>query len=296
MIRAGYATLAAAFVALTAAADEAPTMASVLAAATDADWQPLAQERLLYLELDSGTVVFETADDFAPQHLLNLRKLTGAGYFDGLAIIRSQDNYVVQWGDPQAGSENARSHGEAAERLPPEFFRALDGLGIAELDDRDAYADTVGFVDGMPVAADSGRAWLAHCYGMLGAGRGNEPDSGSGAELYVVTGHAPRHLDRNVTLLGRTVKGIELLSSLPRGTAALGFYESPDEHVPIRRLRFGDQLGEESRLQLERLKTGTDTFRKLVAARRHRAEAWFADPADRIGLCNVPIPVRPAGE
>lgn len=274
------------------AADEPPTMSSVLAAADDADWQSLAQDELVYLELESGTVVFEVADAFAPAHVANLRKLAAGHYFDGLAIIRSQDNYVVQWGDPAAGSADARSHGDAAERLAPEFYRGRDGLAISAIASDDAYADTVGFVDGMPVGADASRTWLSHCYGMLGAGRANEIDSGSGAELYVVTGHAPRHLDRNVTLLGRTVHGIELLSSLPRGTGPLGFYEDAGEHIPIRRLRFGDQLDAAEQMSLQRLRTDTEIFEHLVTARRHRAEEWFADPADRIGLCNVPIPVR----
>src|SRR5947208_12454541 len=74
--------------------------------------------------------------------------------------------------------------------------------------------------------------WLVHCYGMLGAGRDAPADSGGGAELYVVTGHAPRQLDRNVTLLGRVVKGIELLSALPRGMGPLGFYEKSEQRVP----------------------------------------------------------------
>lgn len=274
------------------AADEAPTMASVLAAAEASDWKPLAQEDLLYLELDAGTVVFEVARDFAPAHLANIDKLTDAEYFDGLAIIRSQDNYVAQWGDPAADSDAARSHGEAAERLAPEFFRARAGLALETIDSRDAYADAVGFVDGMPVGADDERAWLAHCYGMLGAGRANEADSGSGAELYVVTGHAPRHLDRNVTLLGRTIHGIEHLSSLPRGTGPLGFYEDDAEHVRIRSMRFGDELEAGQQLRFERLRTDTDTFRQLVEARRNRVEDWFVDPAGHIGLCNVPILVR----
>jgi len=69
---------------------------------------------------------------------------------------------------------------------------------------------------------------------MVGVGRGLSPDTGSGAELYVVIGHAPRHLDRNIALVGRVVEGMEHLSSLPRGAGALGFYEEPEERTPIR--------------------------------------------------------------
>ena len=127
---------------------------------------------------------------------------------------------------------------------------------------------------------------------MLGVGRGNAEDSGSGAELYVVTGHAPRHLDRNVTLAGRVVHGIEHLSSLPRGTGPLGFYEEESQYVPIRRIRLGSDLAEDEQLRLELLQTNTATFEQLVDARRYRREAWFADPTGRIGLCHVPLPVR----
>ncbi len=267
-------------------------MSSVLESAAPSDWMALAQHRLLYLFIEDGTVVFELAEDFAPRHIANIRALTAERYFDGLAIVRSQDNYVVQWGDPHAASDAPKSHGRAAERLEPEFFRALEGLDFRRIDSDDAYADEVGFVGGFPVGSDGARAWLAHCYGMLGAGRAEDAASGSGAELYVVTGHAPRHLDRNVTLLGRAVDGIEHLSSLPRGTGTLGFYEVPSQYVYIERVRFGDELPEDEQIRLERLRTDTRTFERLVQARRNRVEDWFVDPAGRIGLCNVPLPVR----
>jgi len=274
------------------AADEPLTMGSVLENASDSDWVELQQENLLYLELDAGTVVFELAPEFAPRHIQNLKTLIADRYFDGLAINRVQDNYVVQWGDPQAGTDTARSLGDARESLAPELFRASEGLALTPLDSRDAYADTVGFVAGLPAASDGERTWLAHCYGMLGVGRATAADSGSGAELYVVTGHAPRHLDRNVTLLGRTVYGIEHLTSLPRGTGPLGFYETAAEQKPIRRIRFGNELSDGEQIDLQRLRTSTTTFERLVEARRNRLEDWFIDPAGHIGLCNVPLPVR----
>jgi hypothetical protein len=56
---------------------------------------------------------------------------------------------------------------------------------------------------------------------MVGVGRDVPADSGNGSELYAVIGQSPRNLDRNVTLVGRVIEGIELFSVLPRGTAAL---------------------------------------------------------------------------
>ena len=171
-------------------AQEGPTMAGVLEASTADDWQVIGQDDLLYLFLEHGVVVFELAPAFAPDHIANIRALAAQHYWDGLAVIRSQDNYVAQWGDPKAGTDDARSLGDVPAGILPEFYRPLDGLDLRSIDSDDAYADEVGFVDGFPVGSDGERAWLAHCYGMLGAGRANEVDSGNGAELYVVTGHA----------------------------------------------------------------------------------------------------------
>jgi len=285
------ATLAAPAISM-ADADPPLTMAAVLEAATPSDWRQPEPANTLYMQLADGVVVFELAPRFAPAAIANIRKLVAQRYFDGLAIVRSQDNYVVQWGDPNAGTPEARPYGKATETLEPEFFRSRDDLKFSLLDSRDAYADEVGFVDGFPAARDAGRAWLAHCYGMLGVGRAEALASGSGAELYVITGHAPRHLDRNVTLIGRVLYGMEYLSTLPRGSGAMGFYEDASDYVAIRQLRFGDQLDAGERLPLQVLRTDTDTFSDLVQARTHRREDWFADAAGRIELCNVPLPIR----
>lgn len=279
---------------IVAVADEPLTMTAVMEAATPSDWRRIEQANLLYVKLPRGRVVIEVAPAFAPNHVANVRMLAARKYFDGLAVLRSQDNYVVQWGDPDADEDAARDLGEAADALAPEFFRAADGLEMTVLDSGDAYADTVGFVHGFPVGRDAGRAWLAHCYGMVGVARDVAPDSGSGAQLYVVIGHAPRHLDRNVTLLGRVVRGMQHLSTLPRGTGALGFYESAGERTAVESIRFGDTLPAGDRLELEALRTDTDTFSDLVEARRTRLDEWFVDPTGRIGLCNVPLPVRVA--
>ena len=179
-------------------------------------------------------MIIELAPRFAPNHVDNIRKLARAKFFDGLFIVRSQDNYVVQWGDADA----KKPMGGAQRALKAEFSHHLDSdEPITKLPDADTYAPVVGFTDGFPAARDPAtkEAWLTHCYGMVGAGRDNDADSGSGAELYAVSGQAPRQLDRNVTLVGRVVRGMELLSIAPRGTGDLGFYKTPAERIPIKR-------------------------------------------------------------
>jgi len=275
-----------------------PTMASVLEASRPADWMPLDQAKALYVALPGGRVVIRLAPEFAPEHVANIETLVRQRYFDGLAIVRSQENYVVQWGDPAEAEADQRPLGAAKRTLPAEFERALgDDLSVAPLPDGDVYAERVGFADGFPAALDPGRGriWLTHCHGMLGVARDVDPVSGSGTQLYVVIGHSPRHLDRNVTLVGRVVQGMEVLSTLPRGTGALGFYESAAERTVIESIRLGSELPPAERARLELLRTDTPTFERLIAARRHRRESWFVEPTGRISLCNVPLPVRAAG-
>jgi peptidylprolyl isomerase len=274
------------------------TMAEVLAASNPSDWRALDPENTIYLDLPTGRVVIELAPMFAPNHAAHVRALAREGYFDGLAILRSQENYVVQWGDPDAEDKARRHPIRSTDRnLAAEFDREVGAdLPFTPHPDGDVYAPEVGFSLGFPAARDprSGRVWLAHCYGMVGAGRGNEADSGGGSQLYVVIGHAPRHLDRNVTLLGRVVQGMELLSTLPRGKGSMGFYETQEERLPIVSMRVASDLPETERTRLEVLRTDTATFLALVDSRRFRREEWFLDPSGRIDLCNVPIPVRPA--
>lgn len=274
-----------------APAAKAPrTSAEVLAGSSASDWRTPDPQNVLYLELPSGRVIIEMAPEFAPHHVANVAALARADYFDGLAIVRAQDNYVVQWADP----DNKKPVGTAQRTVNAEFERPLRGLTLTRLPDPDSYAPETGFIDGLPVAADPtlGRAWLVHCYGMVGAGRDNDVDSGGGTEIYAVIGQAPRHLDRNVTLFGRVLQGMEQLSVLPRGTGALGFYEHAGERVPIKSLRVAADVPPAQRTELEVLRTDTATFNAYLAARRNRTEEWFKVPAGRIDVCNVPIPVR----
>jgi len=271
-------------------------MAEVLAKSKVADWRTLDPENTLYLELESGRVVIELAPDFASNHVANVKALAREKYFDGLAIIRVQDNYVAQWGDPNAEvKEKAREIKNAKRMLAPEFERALDeNLPFTRLPDGDVYAPEVGFSQGFPVARDpkTGRMWLTHCYGMVGAGRDNAIDSGGGAEIYVVIGHAPRHLDRNVTLFGRVVQGMELLTALPRGPAPMGFYQKAEQRTPIKAVRVAADVPPKERSAIELFRTDTQLFTELIESRRNRNEEWFHAKAGRIDIANVPLPAR----
>jgi peptidylprolyl isomerase len=278
-----------------------PTYSELLATAKATDWRALDLENTLYMDLPTGRVVIELNAAYVPAHADNIRTLVREGYFDGLAILRSQDNYVVQWGDPEAENAEpgkARAMKQGKKTLIPEYTRPLDTkLPFTRLPDIDGYAPQVGFSNSFPVGRNpnTNQTWLAHCYGMVGAGRDNDDNSGSGAELYVVTGHAPRHLDRNIAVLGRVVQGMPLLSVLPRGTAALGFYEKPEQRMPIKSIRIAADVPAAERTNLEVIRTDTKLFTSLVEALRNRGGTWYKVPAGHIELCNMPIAVRMVG-
>ena len=272
--------------------DEPPlTISRVLAETTAADWRVPRPEDTVYLDLDSGRVIIELAPDFAPRHADNIRRLVREGYFDGAEIARVHENYVVQWVQP----DEDRPLGSAAERLPLEG-RVDHGprSDFTPLPDGDVYAPEVGFSAGFPVARDpaAGKTWLAHCYAMVGVSRGMEADSGNGSSLYAVIGHSPRHLDDNITLAGRVIHGMEHLTTLPRGTGNLGFYEDEAEHVQIRAVQLAAELPEAERTQIELLRTDTRSFERLITARRHNHHEWYLEPVGRVSLCNVPLPAR----
>ena len=280
-----------------ASAPHVRTTADILRDAPASAWRRPDPNDVLAMTLPSGIVWIELAPRFAPLHADNIRRLVAQHYFDGLAVLRVQDNYVAQWGDPEAESDtpvNPRPLGDAEPKLQPEFSISDKGLKITRLKDRDLWAPVTGFVDGFPVADDpkTHRAWVAHCYGTVGAGRDNAVDSANGAELYAVIGQSPRALDLNITPVGRVLQGMELLSSLPRGGANMGFYDKREQDTRIERVERLADIPEASRPDVKVFRTDVPQWNEIVESRRNRRDAWYVHPAGVIDLCNITVPVR----
>ena len=273
------------------------TVADVIKASTPADWRALDPANTLYLEIAAGRIVIERAPEFAPKHVANIKALVDEQYYDGLAITRAQDNWVAQWGDPD--EKNPRPIKHAQRTLPGEFTVPLKTVtSFTRLKDIDGYAPQVGHSNGFPSARDpkSGTAWLAHCYATVGVGRDVGSDSGGGTELYAVIGQSPRHLDRDITVVGRVVSGMPLLSTLPRGAAPMGFYDSPDKNVPIKSVRLASDVPPEQRVRMEVMRTDSAAYQAVLEAQRNRGGPWSKVQAGHVDLCNAPIPVREVGK
>ena len=271
------------------------TPTSVVQAAKPAEWKAIPADDLMVIDLKSGKrIIVQLAPLFAPVHVANMRALAKNGYWTGAAIYRVQDNYVAQWGNNE--SEKALPAGVVAQP-PAEYERPLAGLDITPLGSPDSYAPAAGYVRGWPVAYDpkAKTANLVHCYSSVGVGRGLSPDTGMGGELYAAIGHAPRSLDRVIAVVGRVVSGIEHLSSLPRGTEALGFYKERASDVPIASVRLASMLPESERPRFEYLDEKSQSFAAWLHVKKNRRDDFYIRPAGGVDLCNAPVPVRPAG-
>jgi len=282
--------------ALCAAPASAKTPAEILKDSPASDWRPLDPKNGLVMDLDGHQVIIELAPRFAPEHVANIRTLAHEGYYDNLAVVRVQDNFVTQWGDPNEDDKaKAKPLGRAQAHLPAEFSTPFKGsLPFNALADRDGWAPLTGWTEGFPVAADpkADRAWITHCYGVVGAGRNMEVDSSTGAELYAIIGQSPRMLDLNITVVGRVLKGMEYLSALPRGAAPMGMYDKPEQFVKINSVKLIADLPAEQQPKLKILKTGSKTWKEYLETRRNPPDDFHVYKANFTNVCNVTVPVR----
>ena len=278
---------------------DTPSATQILSESKAAEWRRPDPENLLVMRLPSGNVVMELDPTYAPLHVANIKTFVREHYYDGLAIVRVQDDFVAQWDDPEADDggdrRKIRSLGTARATLPPEFTRSIaPSLPWVKLPDGDVYAPEVGFADDFPAARDpaANETWLVHCYGTLAISRDNPPDSGNGSGLYTVIGQPPRRLDRNLTVVGRIVEGMDRISALPRGHGPLGFYTDPKHRTPILDVHVAADLPPAQRPNIEILRTGSATFQRLLQAARTRHDAFYATPPGKVDVCAVPVPVR----
>ena len=296
-----------------------PSPGEIVAAAPAADWVAIAPSDLLVMDLvpdrdgNARRVVIQLMPPpFSQGWVGNIRKLAAAHWWDATSINRVQDNYVVQWGDANAEDKaKAKKLPDGLVAVPESEYEVnlekLQNTGASRYPAplRDAYALLTRSWHGWPIAGGAPLAepesyedrnrlngWPVHCYGMVGVGRNLSPDTGTGAELYAVIGHAPRHLDRNIALVGRVIAGIENLSSLRRGTGPLGFYEKPEQRVTITSIRLGNEVAGLPRYQY--LSTESASFARYADARANRRDEFFIVPAGGADICNIPVPVRKA--
>lgn len=275
-----------------------PTPAGVVAEAPQSDWVKISANDLLVMDLpplqtvkgmkDRRVVIQLMPAPFSQGWVTNIKKLAKAHWWDGTAIVRVQDNYVTQWGDP---TEKKALPADLV-TVPESAYNSAVPAKFNHKAMKDSYAGNTAYVAGWPFASDGKTAWPLHCYGAVGVGRNLSPDTGTGAELYTVIGQATRQLDRNIAVVGRIVSGMEWMSSLPRGAGELGFYESPEERTPITSVRLASEMPEAERPHFEYMNTDSAAFGTYLNLRANRHDAFYNVPAGGVDICNAPVPVR----
>jgi peptidylprolyl isomerase len=267
-----------------------PSPQEIIDAAPASAWRDVPADDLVVMTLADGhVVIYQLAPVLAPVHTANIRQLVRSGYFDSASILRVQDNYVVQWGRPD--EDPTKPIGIVA-NPPAEYETALVRVKFKALPYRDTYAAKTGYIDGWPAASDGTSAWLVHCYGMIGVARDVPPSTGDSTQLYTVIGQAPRHLDRNLAVVGRILSGMEFLTDQKRGTEALGYYKTDAERLKIVSTRLAGDMPAGERPAFQAMDTSAPAFNAWVHAKSNRDQAFFVRAAGAVDICNAQVPVR----
>jgi len=270
----------------------------------DLVWNALEPDNTVYLELQEGTVVIELNPTFAPKTVSQFKDLLAEQFYRGLSFYRVIDGFVAQGGDESDvdGSQIdklLKAEFEIDWPLKPKDKEAAENwveMSWTPVQEDDLFAPYTGFIDGFPAARDSekaGKAWLTHCPGTVAMARNEDPDS-SGTDFYIVIGQAPRYLDRNLTVFGRVVWGMDVVQRIKRGpTMENGIIEEDLDRTWIKRMRLASSLEEKERMDIWIADTNSKGFKQMLKDRRNRKNKFFHHkPPKVLDICQVPIPVR----
>lgn len=266
-------------------------MAAPVMAEDDGAWRNPDPENTVYMQLPDGQVVIELNPDFAPKTVLQFKQLVRDGFYDGLSFYRVIDGFVAQGGD---GSDMEAPH--EVPGLPAEFERDWsDGLSFVSIQKPDMFAPETGFIDGFAAARDrvENKVWLTHCPGVVAMARNNAPDTGS-SDFYIVIGQAPRYLDRNLTIFGRVVYGMNVVQRIIRGSVETnGMIGDGAPQTEIVTALVGSDVPEAERATLQIANTNGSDFQAVLESRKHRGKPFFHHtPPAVLDVCQVPVGAR----
>jgi peptidylprolyl isomerase len=266
---------------------ETPMPPTDLADELRSDWRDIAPENLFLMDTVHGRVVIEINSDFAPGHSDQFRTLSRQGVYNGSRFYRVIDGFVAQGGlqDETVISTHPT--------LKNENDRPISKSLFVEFGNADLFAPIVGHIDGFPVGRSEslGKEWLLHCPGALAMARDNDPDSG-GTEFYIVL-DAQRYLDRNLTVFGRVIEGMEYVQKLKRGVRSIesGVIQAPDKGDEIIAITVAADLPESDRPTYRVMTSASDAFEAAKTAKRVRNEDFFyRKPPEVLDICGFEVP------
>jgi len=297
--------------ALIAACQSAPAEAPAAPLEAPSVWRPVDPENLLLFDMgedDAGvsrTIAIELFPEAAPANAEALRAAARTGYYDGEFFYRVVETHVAQ-----AGKEFDQRL-EGAPRVPLEAERTIGADGFDPLGSADLYAGEVGHRKGFAVGRAGDQEWLLNCPGAVGMARDDDPDTAV-AEFYIPL-LPRRYLDRNYTVVGRVIDGMDVVNRLARvqpfdeeETAALFGDDAPlayqmaqyrrsklDPNMIVS-ARVAADLPEDERPAYEVMETPSPDWESLKDSKRDYSAiaAFVVTPPHVVDICSIPTPVR----
>ena len=165
--------------------------------------QSYAKENIMILELKDGNVVIQLFDDIAPNHVKRFKQLATQKKYDGVVFHRVIDGFMAQTGDVQFGKFDSDTY---------DISRA--GTGSSE------YPDLKSEFSNLP-----------HERGTLSMARSSDPNSAN-SQFFICFKSAP-HLDRQYTIFGKVIEGMEFVDMLKKGEGSNGEVTEPDKILSL---------------------------------------------------------------
>ena len=165
--------------------------------------QSYAKENIMILKLKDGDVIIELFKDVAPNHVQRFKRLAEEKKYDGVVFHRVIDGFMAQSGDVQFGNSTLAS-----------FDIRRVGTGGSEYPDLKAE-----FSD------------IPHERGTLSMARSNDPNSAN--SQFFICFKSSSHLDRQYTVFGKVIQGMEFVDLIKRGEDSSGAVTDPDKIISL---------------------------------------------------------------
>jgi len=226
------------------------------------------------METEHGRIIFELAVDFSPRHVAHIKKFVRSGFYDGLDFYRVIDGFVVQGGDVDDSRKSALS----GIKQQAEFERPLNiNAPFTRVQQPDLLAEQTGFINGFAVGRSTteNKEWLLTCPGVINLARSVDINSAT-TDFAIMIGQAPRHLDRNMSIFGRIIDGIEHLNLIKRGKKEQGGQiQDAAKRSKIVKVTIAADLPAKQQLNIHIEDTNTIHFKQKIEQRRNRANDFY---------------------
>ena len=265
--------------------------------AANAELQPIPQSDLIYMQLDTGLVVIQLAPFMAPNVSAQFKNLAQEGYYDGLDFYRVIEGFVAQGGDM-----NETKQSPSNKVINDELSRPLTvDSDFNSIQKPDFFADETGFIQGFPAGRDlkTNEEWLLHCYGTVALARETTINTGS-SHFYITIGQAPRRLDRNLTVFGRVIYGMDKVQQIQRAPfGSPGIIENAENRTGIVSMKTGNDVPASQQMHFIQQPADSEAFQNRVQGARTLSNDFYVDKGTgNVDVCVVQpnVTLKPAAE